>query len=83
MNASIRLWTAFGAVDSLVQGDSDVVVFLHLKNGATVSHLGSCIELPPRSSHRTQVACAHTVEQSIPSAQVTSLQSAQLFLPAL
>lgn len=75
MDASIRLCAVFGA--SLAQGDSDV--FLHLKNGATVSHLGSHIELPPRSFAQTQVACAHAVEQSIPSAQVTSLQSAQLF----
>ena len=80
VNATIRLCSVFWATDSLVQGDSDG--FLHLKNGATVSHLGSRIELP-LGSHRAQVACAHAVEQSIPSAQVTSLQSAQLFLPAL
>lgn len=37
----------------------------------------------PLQLAQTQVACAHAVEQSIPSAQVISLQSAQLFLPAL
>lgn len=77
-----RLWTVW--VKKIVTFFFFFHFFLTLgkKNGATVSHLGSCIELPSQLA-QTQVVCAHAVEQSIPSAQVTSLQSAQLFLPAL
>lgn len=75
MNASMRLCTVSGAVDSLVQGDSDG--FLHLKNGATVSHLGSHIELPLTTridpgGMRTRCGTKHSISAS----DITAVSSA-------
>lgn len=75
VNASIRLCTVFGAVDSLAQGDSDG--FLHLKNGATVSHLGSRIELPLAArtdpgGMRTRCGTKHSISAS----DITAVSSA-------
>lgn len=86
-NASTRMCTACGSVGCLVQGDRDGCLFLVLfftleKMGRTTAILAPTSSFPSQLA-QTQVAFAHAVEQSIPSAQVTSLQSAQLFLPAL
>ena len=75
LNASLRVCGAFRAVDSLSEEDSDG--FSHLKNGATVGHLGSCIELPLAArtdpgGMRTRCGTKHSISAS----DITAVSSA-------
>lgn len=70
------LCTVFGAMGSLVQGDS-VVEFFTLENRATVSHLDSCIELSLAArtdpgGMRTRCGTKHSISAS----DITAVSSA-------